>query len=647
MSIDYLDFELKIDKGEDGHYPVEVIHSPAGEAREIMPFPFGELDLEKRLLTIQNAVLRSGGKRRSILSPEQEAVREFGHALFNALFIGQVRSRYEVSRNQAVQSDRGLRIKLRINSPELAALPWEFLYDPDHQAYVCHSVQTPLVRYIELPDPPKALNVKPPLRILGMVANPSNLTTLDISNERQRIEDALNVPRARGIIELHWLPGETWRDLQKAMQEGPWHIFHFIGHGVFDENAGEGMVMLCDDRGKAHPFPASGLGQLLADHRTLRLVVLNSCEGATGSNFDIFSSTASMLVQRGLPAVLALQYEITDRAAIELSRTFYEAIAIGMPVDAAVTEARKAIWFAVANTLEWATPVLYMRSPDGRLFDIEGNATRETKSVSKIEQVPLISGAVEPAAPLIPSTSSKFSPGRSIFAGVWGWLVVLIAFSVAYKLLLKAPELLSLIVSAVKAGEPETETLSILYYIIAIPIYLVLALIELIFNYAGSVIAFLLALLISFFACKATLMRLSNNVWPKANGIADVSLLLIIAVSIYLVLWLIEPILHSAGSVIAFLLALLITFFACKAILTWLSNSLWPKTNWIATGSLITVALVVLVYLVPVQSLFEPYLVSSNSILQKLTSLPFIVTGIVLATSEHSISDALGSFIFG
>jgi len=78
-------------------------------------------------------------------------------------------------------------------------------------------------------------------------------------------------------------------------------------------------------------------------------------------------------VQRGIPAVLAMlamQFEITDRAAIEFLQTFYEAIADRYPVDAAVAEARIAVNIGITNTLEWGTPVLYMRSPDGFLFSI-------------------------------------------------------------------------------------------------------------------------------------------------------------------------------------------------------------------------------------------------------------------------------------
>ncbi len=154
------------------------------------------------------------------------------------------------------------------------------------------------------------------------------------------------------------------------MRVGPWHIFHFIGHGGFDSNADEGLIALEDESGKAHFLNARQFGRLLADHRPLRLAILNSCEGGRGTARDIFSSTAATLVRHGIPAVLAMQYEITDRAAIEFSRAFYDALADGMPVDTAVSEARKAISIGVENSVEWGTPVLYMGTPDGILFDL-------------------------------------------------------------------------------------------------------------------------------------------------------------------------------------------------------------------------------------------------------------------------------------
>jgi hypothetical protein len=156
------------------------------------------------------------------------------------------------------------------------------------------------------------------------------------------------------------------------MSRGPWHIFHFIGHGDFDPVSEEGRIALMDEEdGDARFLHAEDLAQLLKDHWDLRLVLLNSCKGAQGSEHDAFSSTAATLVRPGIPAVLANQYEISDDAAIEFSRAFYEAVADGLPLDAAVGEARTSLSIEIGDTLEWGTPVLYMRSPDGCIFNIE------------------------------------------------------------------------------------------------------------------------------------------------------------------------------------------------------------------------------------------------------------------------------------
>jgi tetratricopeptide (TPR) repeat protein len=72
----------------------------------------------------------------------------------------------------------------------------------------------------------------------------------------------------------------------------------------------------------------------------------------------------------GVPAVVAMQFPISDEAAITFARGFYTALSVGRPVDASVTQARLAI-FAGNNDVEWGTPVLYMRTPDGRIFDVE------------------------------------------------------------------------------------------------------------------------------------------------------------------------------------------------------------------------------------------------------------------------------------
>lgn len=370
----YLDFELEVGPGEGRRYPIAVIHSPAGEARSTMDFPYDELALDNRLKDLEVALLRSGGARRQTLTPAEAGVRKFGQDIFDALLSGDVRSSYDTSCREARRRGQGLRLKLRIRAPEMARLPWEYLYDGRVGEYVSLSRDTPVVRFLETSHTIEPLTVNPPLRVLAMIVSPTDLEPLQTDRERERVERALGPLEDAGLAELTWLEGETWRDLQRAMRAGTWHVFHFIGHGGFDTSAEEGVLALADEKGRAQRLLATEVGRLLADHHSLRLVLLNSCEGARTGRDDIFSSTAAVLVRRGLPAVLAMQHEITDRAAIEFARAFYEALAEGLPVDASVAEARKAVSLAVTNTIEWGTPVLYMRAPEGVIFDIPESA---------------------------------------------------------------------------------------------------------------------------------------------------------------------------------------------------------------------------------------------------------------------------------
>jgi tetratricopeptide (TPR) repeat protein len=216
------------------------------------------------------------------------------------------------------------------------------------------------------------------------VASPTDLPQLDVEHEKRLVEEVLKVLQAKGLVELTWLEEQTWNALMEAMWGGPWHIFHFVGHGDFDPNSGEGRIAFSNETtGHQEVLAARKLARLLDDN-DLRLAFLNSCEGAKGSEGDPFSGTAATLVRRGVPAVLAMQYQITDSAAIAFSRAFYHAVAHGLPVDAAVAAARTAV--SINDTLEWGTPVLYMRSPDGRLFDIKREEMVEEESLRRYRE---------------------------------------------------------------------------------------------------------------------------------------------------------------------------------------------------------------------------------------------------------------------
>jgi WD40 repeat protein len=364
--LQYLDFDLQIERTGKNRYRVRVLSSPAGQASGEFKLPFSELELE-------NFLLRIGRPRRGVRrleSPEMETAKEFGGKLFRSLFNDELLSALRSSLDDADKQERGLRLRLRLNdAPELVNLPWEYLYNPALNRFLTLSATTPVVRYLELPERIAPLKVEPPLQALVMIANPSDYTRLDVEHEWQNLKAAVSGLEQAGVIRLDRLQKATPQELQNQLRKAKYHIFHFIGHGGFHEQTQDGILLFEDEAGRGRPLSGQFLGTLLRDQRSLRLVVLNACEGARSGRSDPFAGVAQSLVQQGIPAVIAMQFEITDEAAIAFGREFYTAVAEGYPLDAGVAEARKAI-YALGNDIEWGTPVLYLRAPDGLVFDV-------------------------------------------------------------------------------------------------------------------------------------------------------------------------------------------------------------------------------------------------------------------------------------
>ena len=403
--INFLDFDIHIDRTPSG-YRVRVMNSPAGQAEAEFKAPFSELEVE-------NFILRVGRTRKGVRrleSPEMEAARKFGGGLFEAVFSSEVRGRLRSSLNEARQQGAGLRFRLHLmDVPELAELPWEFLYDSTLDEFLVLSVQTPLVRYLDLPIKTAPLEVGLPLKVLVMVSSPSDYPVLDVDKEYENLRQALSELEGRGLVQLTRLDKATLAELQRQLRRDDYHIFHFIGHGGFDQQAEDGVLLLEDENGKGRPVSGRYLGTLLHDQKSLRLAILNACEGARAARSDPFSGVAHSLVQKGIPAVIAMQFEITDEAAIVLAHEFYGAVADGYPVDASLAEARKAV-FAQNNDIEWGTPVLYMRSPDGRIFGLSRSMRSAMAGELGQAQPP------QPSYPVQPGTPRSSQPGGQSLA---------------------------------------------------------------------------------------------------------------------------------------------------------------------------------------------------------------------------------------
>ena len=287
---------------------------------------------------------------------------------------GELGAGYDAARAPPPRNGRGLRLALSLGaSPALLSVPWELLYRPP--TFLANQRQTPVVRHLDvgrLPDPPA---IDGAVRILGVIANPPDTAPLDVAGERDaRRAGGRRHGRRAGAVVVDWLTPATPRRLREVLRDGTYHVLHYVGHGDFTPGGDGRAVPRGRRRCRAHRARQRRAGEPAGRPDALRLVVLNACDGARTSLTDPFAGVATTLVQLGVPAVIAMQFAISDAAAILFAEELYtNLIGRRAPVDAAVSEARKAI-YVEQGTMEWATPVLFLADTEVELFDFVPDA---------------------------------------------------------------------------------------------------------------------------------------------------------------------------------------------------------------------------------------------------------------------------------
>jgi hypothetical protein len=362
----YQNFDLLLEAAEGGAFRARVTTSPLGESPSgRFTLPFDATQLENLLLKLDPG---RTGTRRAGSDPQSQASIDLGGPLFETVFCEDIMLTWQRSQDYAREHGDGLRLRLRLtDAPSIAGLPWELLYDRRGNSFIAQSERTPVVRYLEVPQPPRPLAVDGALRILVVISSPTDLPELDVEDEWRRVQDALATKVAQGTVKIDRLPAPTIQALSAWLRQHDVHILHFIGHGDYDDRIQDGVVYFQDRYGRSTKVSPTVLGPYLRDHDPLRLVLLNACQSARVDTTDPFSGMAQGLVQQDCTAVVAMQFPISDGAATTFTAEFYGALADGFPVDQAATSARKALIAEYAA--EWATPVLFLRAPDGRVFD--------------------------------------------------------------------------------------------------------------------------------------------------------------------------------------------------------------------------------------------------------------------------------------
>jgi tetratricopeptide (TPR) repeat protein len=376
----FVDFNLTIKPAADGWRVLFAdSYGSAMDEHILPPPPQGEVealrdrverDAQTTALTALNA---ERALARGAFTEADEKLREVGETLFKWVFSGKVLQAFRDKHAQARREQNGLRIRLSIDPSDssLGLYPFEIMFCPevpfrDHLALFSGVTIVRSMTGCRFNSP---ATIKPPLRILVVGASPNGYPPLDIKREIENLEHSLNLPG----IKIEVVENCSVERLKSIASIAHPHVLHFIGHGEFstpvrdgNPRVPEGRIVFADKKNDPEPLTGEEFRREIAGISSLRLVTLNACLLNACQGADLFSSVAASIFSLQLPAaVVAMQFRITDLAAIEFSKSFYSQLALGRPVDDAITSARSHVRRKIKGTPEWATPVLYLGTPDG------------------------------------------------------------------------------------------------------------------------------------------------------------------------------------------------------------------------------------------------------------------------------------------
>ncbi len=261
-TMNYQDFQIIVDKNNN----IRASSDQGGDVSGALRLDMNEINLTLGLIESKQT--------------NSQLLKALGSKLYQALFPNEINARFHATISGAQANEYSVRLRLVFQSPELAALPWEFLYYQGTNTFLANDRQTVLSRYVDVPLQKRDIKAASlPLKVLLVISSPTNLATLDATGEEKLIREALKKHIEAGLIELDVLTEATTRNIRRKLDEKAYNVFHFIGHGVFENN--KGHIALVDENGQHKLFDDERFANFFLGDRKIGLIVLNCCQGAT------------------------------------------------------------------------------------------------------------------------------------------------------------------------------------------------------------------------------------------------------------------------------------------------------------------------------------------------------------------------------
>lgn len=302
-------------------------------------------------------------------------IRAFGSLLHRTLFPPDLWSWVE---RRLDGMGPGGRMRLQLAFPtdgwaHLAAVPWEYLHVPNRTGregfFLATDRRCMLTRYIPMAHGRASMAAAGRARVLVLISQPDDLGEVIAEPVLETLESLTE----RLPFDLTVQRRPTRESLEETVCTVRPDIVHFIGHGRYDDDTEQGSVAFVDEVGRADWVGESVLAQILGGADDLpRLVFLHSCAGAQTDYGASFAGIAPRLIRRGVQCVVAMQYAVTNRAAIAFSKGFYTGLAAGLALDEAVQSGRRSLEILYETDPRLpGIPVIYLYSRDAVLVPPE------------------------------------------------------------------------------------------------------------------------------------------------------------------------------------------------------------------------------------------------------------------------------------
>ena len=325
--------------------------------------------------------------------PNLAHLLQIGSNVWKSVLTPQAEAALEACLVNAKQTERHLRIVLVTQGQEsdglppdivrLAELPVETLYKDTH-SFLATNLVTPISRSFQFQPDREPYKVALPLRILVVVATPTDKPSADVLVEAQTLRDALGPHEATGTLKLDFCDPPTRLEFGRRLMTQTYHIVHFIGHGGFDIVGDDPTLRahLCfvrSDEPISDPMDAFLLSEALRN-TSVRLVVITACSSAAATpdqepySTSAFEGVAQRLfsLSSDVSGAVAMQFDMEGPAAVTFTRTFYEYLLNpSYRLDEAVTLARRQLMLQLdAGHRAWVTPAVFWRCHDAQVFDL-------------------------------------------------------------------------------------------------------------------------------------------------------------------------------------------------------------------------------------------------------------------------------------